>query len=224
MRDGRGPCNEHGCFCQEFWKGRDTPRCEACRHHENFHKRWQGSDVTAERLGYGSCKWAKVEVDDDGEPVLNNKEEPNILRSCKCTEFGADEEEVGAGLQCVACRHHRSFHKLLLGSGTTVGIVLPAQEGNVKRRGQLPGPTPAVEIQVLARGKGVPSSVPGVLSGQCSAPGGSSQSLGQTSGNTSAVVAISDATFGDKVYFSEWSSQLPGNVAILCLVCFINTW
>lgn len=116
----RGPCQEHGCYCQEFWPGLTTDdACDACDHDELFHRRWEVHEERADRRGYGGCRWAKVQKDDDGFAVIDANDNPVVLRSCKCTEFGQSRVDPGSG-KCRACDHHRAFHKLLLGATHSV--------------------------------------------------------------------------------------------------------
>jgi hypothetical protein len=211
---GRGACQEHGCFCQEYFRGSDKARCGACRHHESYHSRWVGADQVAERIGYGKCEWAKVEEDSSGFAVLDKLQKPVKLRDCMCTEFAIDDGN-GDPILCSCCRHHRSFHKILLGTGTipVERVVVPQVMTGVGGVGRswvakdivhdehlygpfshVPAPAaPAVEPSPPDRGKGKALAP----SGQCSNPEGSA----------ATSVGIS---FSDKVHFKEWKAQLPG--------------
>lgn len=118
----RGPCQDHGCYCQEFWPLATAPDfCEACDHDELFHRRWEPEEERADRRGHGACRWVKVAKDDDGFAVLDSDSNPTVLRSCKCQEFGPCRSDPGS-VKCRACGHHMAFHKLLLGAASSVGV------------------------------------------------------------------------------------------------------
>lgn len=166
----RGPCQEHGCYCQEFWPGlKSEDFCDACEHDELFHRRWEVHEERADRRGYGACRWAKVQKDDEGFAVLDESSNPIVLRACKCTEFGPSRVDPGAG-KCRACNHHKAYHRLLLGASSSVGI-MPATSlphaSSVATASRVPSAPPyeeqvkeQVATTVVQRGKDKVDAVP----------------------------------------------------------------
>lgn len=146
-------------------------------------------------------------MDADNEPVLDSKGDVRVLRTCKCTEYGGHPDSDV--LECVACKHHKSYHKQVQGSGlygsSLQSPVPPLPADKHVFCPFSPAPTPTAPLVVDA-GKAEDQGT--VVSTPTSIP---------SSGHASASGSHSSTAFGPKVYFTEWSTALPGNLFFLTL-------